>query len=46
MLLPAFELGALKPFPIHDEYVFAIDDAAHAYQAVFRGATHRVLLKP
>ena len=46
MLLPAFELGALKPFPIHDECVFALDDAARAYQAVFRGATHRVLLKP
>jgi NADPH:quinone reductase-like Zn-dependent oxidoreductase len=45
-LLPAFERGALKPFPIEEDYVFELDDAAHAYQAVYRGATHRVLLKP
>jgi len=45
-LQPAFELGRLKPFPIDDDYVFALDDAAHAYQAVYRGVTHRVLLKP
>ncbi|MGU7772589.1 quinone oxidoreductase family protein [Burkholderia sp. MR1-5-21] len=45
-LLPAFERGALKPFPIDDEYVFDLDDAAHAYQAVYRGAAQRVLLKP
>jgi NADPH:quinone reductase-like Zn-dependent oxidoreductase len=45
-LRPAFERGTLKPFPIDDDYVFALDDAARAYQAVYRGATHRVVLKP
>lgn len=45
-LLPAFESGALKPFPIDRESVFPLDNAALAYQAVLRGSTHRVLLKP
>ncbi|MDE1010253.1 MAG: zinc-binding alcohol dehydrogenase family protein [Paraburkholderia fungorum] len=45
-LLPAFESGALKPFPIDRESVFSLDDAALAYQAVLRGSTNRVLLKP
>ena len=45
-LLPAFESGVLKPFPIDRESVFSLDDAALAYQAVLRGSTNRVLLKP
>lgn len=45
-LLPSFESGALKPFPIHQEFVFSIDNAVLAYQAVLRGTTNRVLLKP
>ena len=45
-LLPAFETGALKPFPIAPESVFSLDDATLAYEAVLRGSTHRVLLKP
>jgi len=45
-LLPSFEQGALKPFPIDADSVFDLADAAHAYQTVFRGATNRVLLKP
>lgn len=45
-LLPAFERGTLKPFPIVEGFVFDLADAAHAYQAVFRGAANRVLLKP
>ncbi|WP_206997105.1 quinone oxidoreductase family protein [Trinickia mobilis] len=45
-LLPMFESGALKPFPIDHEFVFSIDDAVLAYQAVLRGSTNRVLLKP
>ena len=45
-LLPAFERGTLKPFPIVEDFVFDLSDAALAYQAVFRGAANRVLLKP
>ncbi|MGF6597199.1 NADPH2:quinone reductase [Paraburkholderia sp. GAS448] len=45
-LLPLFVGGQLKPFPINQEAVFSIDDAARAYQAVLRGSTDRVLLKP
>ncbi|MCG5078183.1 quinone oxidoreductase family protein [Paraburkholderia tagetis] len=45
-LLPAFERGMLKPFPVDGDHVFALDDAARAYQAVYRGAAQRVLLKP
>jgi NADPH2:quinone reductase len=45
-LLPSFEQGMLKPFPIDENCVFDLDDAARAYQAVFRGAASRVLLKP
>jgi NADPH:quinone reductase-like Zn-dependent oxidoreductase len=45
-LLPAFERGTLKPFPIVEDFVFHLSDAVLAYQAVFRGAANRVLLKP
>jgi NADPH:quinone reductase-like Zn-dependent oxidoreductase len=45
-LLPDFERGTLKPFPIVEDFVFDLSDAALAYQAVFRGAANRVLLKP
>jgi NADPH:quinone reductase len=45
-LLPSFESGALKPFPINLDYVFSIENAVPAYQAVLRGTTNRVLLKP
>jgi len=45
-LLPAFERGTLKPFPIVEDFVFDLSDAALAYQAVFRGAANRILLKP
>ncbi|KXU84663.1 oxidoreductase [Caballeronia megalochromosomata] len=45
-LTPAFESGALQPFPIEPEAVFALADARLAYQAVLRGSANRVLLKP
>jgi NADPH:quinone reductase len=45
-LLPLFVRGKLQPFPINQESVFSIDHAARAYQAVLRGSTNRVLLKP
>jgi NADPH:quinone reductase len=45
-LLPAFERGTLKPFPIDSDYVFDLAEAGRAYQTVYRGAPQRVLLKP
>ncbi|MGC7403167.1 quinone oxidoreductase family protein [Pandoraea pneumonica] len=45
-LYPLFANGTLKPYPILSEAIFSIDDAATAYQAVLRGSTNRVLLKP
>ncbi|RQR35846.1 MULTISPECIES: zinc-binding alcohol dehydrogenase family protein [unclassified Burkholderia] len=45
-LLPSFEQGVLKPFPIDPGSVFDLADAAHAYRTVFSGTASRVLLKP
>ncbi|MCA8061410.1 quinone oxidoreductase family protein [Burkholderia sp. AU38729] len=45
-LLPAFERGALRPFPIHDDYMFDLDDAVRAYRTACAGAAYRTLLKP
>jgi len=45
-LLPGFESRALRPFPIFDDVVFGLEQAAQAYKTVFEGAMHRVLLKP
>jgi NADPH2:quinone reductase len=45
-LASSFESGALKPFPIVEDHVFALEKAADAYRIVFNGAQHRVLLKP
>ncbi|WP_206996648.1 quinone oxidoreductase family protein [Trinickia mobilis] len=46
VLMPHFEQGTLKPFPIDGDFVFDLADATLAYQAVYRGAANRVLLKP
>lgn len=45
-LAPMFEAGALKPFPVHADYTYALADAGDAYRAVLRGAAERVVLKP
>jgi len=45
-LAGSFERGALKPFPIVEDHVFPLEQAADAYRIVFNGAQHRVLLKP
>jgi NADPH:quinone reductase len=45
-LAPSFEAGTLRPFPIMDEFVFPLAQAAQAYKIVFNGARQRVLLKP
>jgi NADPH2:quinone reductase len=45
-LAGSFERGALKPFPIVEDHVFPLEQAADAYRIVFNGAQHRVVLKP
>lgn len=45
-LAPGFESGELKPFPIEERAIFALEDAAKAYVAVMGSARDRVLLDP
>jgi NADPH:quinone reductase-like Zn-dependent oxidoreductase len=46
-LRPGFESGQLKPFSIHDESVYALDNAKQAYESVINGLTrNRVILDP
>ncbi|EKZ95926.1 Zinc-containing alcohol dehydrogenase superfamily protein [Cupriavidus sp. HMR-1] len=45
-LAPMFASGALKPFPVLDDYTYALADAREAYRAVLQGASERVVLKP
>jgi NADPH:quinone reductase-like Zn-dependent oxidoreductase len=45
-LRPGFESGALWPFPVFDDHVFGLAEAATAYRAVLAGARERVVLEP
>lgn len=45
-LAPGFASGALKPFPIRNDAVYALDDVKAAYLAVAGSARDRVILKP
>jgi hypothetical protein len=45
-LKPGFESGALRSFPVPEEYVFPLRQAATAYRAVLTGARERVVLDP
>jgi NADPH:quinone reductase len=45
-LRPGFESGALRPFPVLPANVYALANAAEAYQAVLAGAQDRVVLEP
>ena len=45
-LRPGFESGALRPFPVPEDHVFPLRDAAAAYRAVLTGARERVVLDP
>ncbi|SAL13960.1 oxidoreductase [Caballeronia peredens] len=45
-LKPAFESGALRPFPIDPQAIYRLQDAKDAYREVLQGSTNRVLLKP
>lgn len=45
-LAPMFASGALKPFPVLPNYMYALSNARDAYRAVLEGATERVVLTP
>jgi len=45
-LVPGFESGKLKPFPIEERAIYPLSRAADAYVAVMGSARDRVLLDP
>jgi NADPH:quinone reductase len=45
-LAPGFDDGSLRPFPVHQDYVYTLQNAAEAYKAVLNGARERVVIKP
>ncbi len=45
-LLPGFESGALKPFPIVDQAIYPLSKAAAAYAAVLGSSRDRVIFNP
>ena len=45
-LVPGFDSGQLKPFPIRADATYSLDDARAAYQAVAGSSRDRVILKP
>lgn len=44
-LLPGFESGHLRPFPVRDTACFTLDRARDAYRAVLESARDRVVLR-
>ena len=45
-MLPGFESGALKPFPVLPDACYPLDRAFDAYQRVLDGSRDRVVLIP
>ncbi|WP_151635946.1 quinone oxidoreductase family protein [Noviherbaspirillum aerium] len=45
-LADGFEDGTLRPFPVLQDYLYTLQNAADAYKAVLSGARERVVLKP
>jgi NADPH:quinone reductase len=45
-VLPGFESGALRPFPIVQSAIFPLKDAKHAYAAVIGSSRDRIVLRP
>ncbi|RTL71657.1 MAG: zinc-binding alcohol dehydrogenase family protein [Hyphomicrobiales bacterium] len=45
-LVPGFESGQLKPFPVHDDFVYGLDSAKEAYLQVIGSSQERVVLVP
>jgi NADPH:quinone reductase-like Zn-dependent oxidoreductase len=45
-LAPGFKDGSLKPFPVTNDSIFSLENAALAYREVLNGARERVVLRP
>jgi NADPH:quinone reductase-like Zn-dependent oxidoreductase len=45
-VLPGFESGALRPFPIVQSAIFPLKDAKQAYAAVIGSSRDRIVLRP
>jgi NADPH:quinone reductase len=45
-LRAGFESGKLKPFPVHERAVFALEDAKAAFKAAWEGSRDRVIVRP
>ncbi len=45
-LRPGFESGKLKPFPVHERAVFALENAKEAFKAAWEGSRDRVVIRP
>ncbi len=45
-LVPGFYDGSLKPFPVEDSALLALDDAPAAYRRVLEGTRERVVIVP
>ena len=45
-LVPGFESGMSRSFPVHRHAVYGLDRTEVAYQAVLAGARDRLLLRP
>lgn len=45
-MAPGFASGTLKPFPVHDRFVYGLDKAQSAYIEVIGSALERVVLVP
>lgn len=45
-MVPGFAAGTLKPFPVHERFVYGLDTAQAAYLEVIGSALERVVLVP
>ena len=45
-LRPGFESGKLKPFPVRETAVFALENAGQAFKATWEGSRDRIVIRP
>jgi NADPH2:quinone reductase len=45
-LRPGFESGKLRPFPVHEKAVYAMQNAGEAFKATWAGSRNRIVIRP
>ena len=45
-LRPGFESGKLRPFPVHEKAVYAMQNAGEAFKATWEGSRNRIVIRP